>query len=157
MEADTAKRIEEMAAMLRRHGLRHHVDVELQAIRVVCVTETYRNLRDERIAIVTLSAPEEGRLLRGTIERAFAAGDDASRVCERLCRMAADTPLVGVEYDADLDNLRLVIETFLADARPTPQQVLTMIGCLVDAAEIWFAAGLLATDGRRGGHKADAA
>jgi hypothetical protein len=136
-----AVRLDDVAAALRQGGLRHHVDADQGVIRVIFVTETYRNLRDERLAIVTLSTPEEGRIVRGTIERAFAAGDDASQVCARLCRMAADTPLVGVEYDRDGDNLRLVVESCVEDARPTSRQVLSMIGRLVEAADVWFAAG----------------
>lgn len=115
--------IDDLAALLGACGMRHHVDAEQGVIRVVFVTETYRNLRDERLAIVTLATPEEGRIVRGTIEWAFACGGDAPRACEQFCRMAADTPLVGVEYDADGDNVRMVVESCLEDATATSQQV----------------------------------
>lgn len=139
-----ALRIEDLAGLLGQCGMRHHVDAEQGVIRVVFVTETYRNLRDERLAIVTLATSEEGRLVRGTIERAFACGSDAERACAVFCRMAADTPLVGVEYDPDGDNLRMVVESCLEDASATSQQVLAMLGRLVSAAETWFTAGRLA-------------
>lgn len=142
-EAALAARIEDLATLLGACGMRHHADAEQGVIRVVFVTETYRNLRDEQLAIVTLATPEEGRIVRGTIEWAFACGGDAPRACEQFCRMAADTPLVGVEYDPDGDNLRMVVESCLEDAAATSQQVLSMLGRLVSAAEIWFTAARL--------------
>lgn len=139
-----AAHLEEISALLRQRGLQHHVDADQALIRVVFTTETYRNMRNERLAIVTLSTPDAGRLLRGTIERAFPPGGDAGRDCELLCRMAADTPLVGVEYDRDTENLRMVVESCVEDSRPTTRQVLSMVGRLVEAAEIWFTARQLA-------------
>lgn len=146
-----AVRLEDVAALLRHCSVRHHVDAEQGVIRVVFVTEAYRNLRDERLAIVTLATPEQGGTVRGTIERAFATGSDVSRACEQFCRMAADTPLVGVEYDPDGDNLRMVVESSIEDAAAS-QQVLSMLGRLVLAAEIWFRASRLADKPAESGH-----
>lgn len=158
-----ALNLDELTTLLGQQGLRHHVDGEQEVIRVVFATETYHNLRGERLAIVTLSTPDKGRILRGTIERAFAPGADVPRACELLCEMAAVTPLVGLEYDRDCDNLRIVAECGVEDSRPTARQVVSLVGRLVDAAEVWFAARLLAESrmagaaSRRPGREQDAA
>jgi hypothetical protein len=155
--------LDDLVTLLGQQGLRHHVDVDQGVIRVVFTTETYHNLRGERLAIVTLSTPDEGRILRGTIERAFEPRDDVPRACALLCEMAAATPLVGVEYDRDCDNLRIVAECGVEDSRPTARQIVSLVGRLVDAAEVWFAARLLADSRpagsacRRPGREQDAA
>lgn len=126
--------------VLSEQRLRHHVDHEQQVIRLVFVTRSYRNLRGERLLIAQLTMPEEGRRCRVAVERAFAAGPSPATTCLRLCRAAAETPLVGVEFDADFDNVRLVTETIVEDGSLTRLQLLAMIDAVVGAAECWQAA-----------------
>jgi len=84
---------------------------------------------------------------RVTIEQAFAAGKDAAVTCLALYHAASDTPLVGIEFDADCKNLRLVAETVVEDGGLTRRQLLSMIDSVVGAAEAWQAAAVRA-DGR---------
>lgn len=128
------------AEILSKERVRHHVDVDEDVIRVVFVTRHYRNLRGERLAIAQISMPDDGRRCRVTLERAFAPGSDAAATCLALCRAAAATPLVGVEFDAECDNVRMVVETVVEDAGLTRLQLLWMIDSIIDAAEIWQAA-----------------
>jgi len=131
----------ECAQALAAEGVRHHVDVEEQAIRVAFLTRHYRNLRGERLAIVRIEAPDEGHRCRVSIERAFAVGEDSATACERLCRLAAAMPLVGVEFDADREDLRLVAEMPVEDGTLSRLQLLSMVDRVVEAAEAWhFAA-----------------
>ncbi len=125
------------ADVLSKERVRHHVDVEQQLIRLVFVTRRYRNLRGEKLAIAQIAVPDEGRRCRVTIERAFSPGADAAATCLALCRAASDTPLVGVEFDADFENLRMVIETVVEDGGVTRLQLLSMVDSLVEAAESW--------------------
>ena len=130
------------AEYLSRARIRHHVDDEQSTIRVVFVTRHYRNLRGERLAIVQITTPDDGRRCRVTIERAFAPGPDAAATCLTLCRAAADTPLVGVEFDLQHENFRMAIEAVVEDGELTGGQCLSMVDSLVQAAEVWH----LATD-----------
>ena len=100
--------VEECASFLRRLKMRHHVDREQALIRLVFVTHGYRNLRDEKLVIVEVETLDEGQRVRACIPRAFAPGGDPAAVCLAACRLAADTPLVGVEFDAECEDLRLV-------------------------------------------------
>ncbi len=135
------------AEILSKEHVRHHVDIEQGVIRVVFVTRHYRNLRGEKLAIAQITVPDDGRRCRVTLERAFAPGIDAASTCLALCRAAAATPLVGVEFDAECDNLRMVVETVVEDAGLTRLQLLSMIGSVIDAAEIWQAVvGRVAAD-----------
>jgi len=127
------------AELLAAERVRHHVDLEEHVIRVVLVTREYRNLRDEKLAILQVAVPDEGRRCRVTIERAFAVGADAAATCLELCRAAADTPTVGVEFDADFDNLRMVVETVVEDGDLSRRQLISMVDALKEAAEIWHA------------------
>lgn len=129
--------VEEYESFLRGLKLRHHVDHEQSLIRVVFVTHEYRNLRDEKLAIVEVESLDDGQRVRACIPRAFAPGRDPAAVCFAACRLAADTPLVGVEFDAECENLRLVTDVPVADGVLTPGQLDAMIGRLVDAAELW--------------------
>jgi hypothetical protein len=126
--------------ILAKERVRHHVDVKGNVIRVVFVTRHYRNMRGEKLAIAQIAAPDDGRRCRVTIERAFAAGPDAAATCLALCQAASDTPLVGIEFDADCENLRLVAETVVEDGGLTRRQLLSMVGSVVEAAEAWQAA-----------------
>lgn len=126
--------------ILAAEGIRHHVDDVEGAIRIVFLTRGYRNLRDENFAVVTLATPDDGRRCRLTIERAFTPGRNAAAACLALCRHAAGTPCVGVEYDAAQKNLRLVTEAVVEDGDLTPLQLLTMVDQLVAAAETAHAA-----------------
>jgi hypothetical protein len=128
------------AEILAKERVRHHVDVEGNVIRVVFVTRHYRNIRGEKLAIAQIAAPDDGRRCRVTIERAFAPGPDAAATCLALCQAASDTPLVGIEFDAHCENLRLVAETAVEDGGLTRRQLLSMVGSVVEAAEAWQAA-----------------
>lgn len=139
-ESFMAFTLECCAELLSKERVRHHVDAEQAVIRMVFVTRHYKNLRGEKLAIAQITTPDDGRRCRVTLERAFAIGADAAATCLSLCRVAADTPLVGVEFDADCENLRLVIETAVEDGRLTRLQLLAMVDSLVEAAEVWHSA-----------------
>lgn len=115
----------------------YHHDAEQDVIRVVRLTCEYRNLRDEKMAILQITTPDEGRRCRVTIERAFRASEDTASICRELCRAAADTPLVGVEFDAEFDNLRMVVEAVVEDGDLTRQQLMAMIDSLAVAVDVW--------------------
>ena len=119
--------------------VRHHLDIEQHVIRVVRLTRSYRNLRDEKLAILQVALPDEGRRCRVTIERAFTVGADEAATCRELCRAAAATPAVGVEFDADFDNLRIVAENVIEDGDLTRRQLVSMVESVTEAAEIWHA------------------
>jgi glycine/D-amino acid oxidase-like deaminating enzyme len=127
------------ARMLAHDGVRHHVDMTEGVIRTVFVTRHYRNPRGERLAIVRLDTPDDGHRCRASLPRAFSPGVDPARTCLALCRMAAETPAVGVEFDAEAEGLRLVVETIVEDGRLTPLQLVSMIDRVVAAAEAWSA------------------
>lgn len=136
-----------MAISLRRcvehlvaSGVRHHLDAQEQVIRVVRVTREYRSLRDERLAILQITTPDDGRRCRVTIERAFAVGPDVARTCLDLCRAAAATPVVGAEFDAEYENLRIIAETVVEDGDLTRRQLVSMVDAVAETAEIWHAA-----------------
>jgi hypothetical protein len=57
----------------------------------------------------------------------------------RMTCLAAGTPLVHAEYDADFENLRMVVETIVEDGSLTQLQLMSMIDRLVEAAEVWHA------------------
>lgn len=123
--------------MLAAEAVRHHVDDEERAIRIAFVTRTYRNLRGEKLAIVRLETPDDGHRCRVSIERAFGCSGDPAATCLLVTCLAADTPLVHAEYDADFENLRMVVETVVEDGAITPLQLMSMIDRLVEAAEVW--------------------
>lgn len=127
------------ATMLSRDGVRHHVDMTQGVIRTVMVTRHYINPRGERLAIVRLDTPDDGHRCRASIPRAFAPGDEPAATCLALCRLAADTPAVGVEFDAE-EGLRIVAETIVEDGRLTTLQITSMIDRVVQAAETWHVA-----------------
>ena len=128
------------ATILSQDGVRHHVDIEDAAIRAVFVTRQYRNPRGERLAIVRIETPDDGYRCRVTLQRAFDVGPDAATTCLALCRMAADTPLVAIEYDEPAEDLRMVIEAVVEDGELTRLQLLSMVDRLVEAAEVWHTA-----------------
>ena len=127
------------AQLLSLTRMRHHLDREQSLIRVVFVTRHYRNLRGEKLAIAQIAMPDDGRRCRVTIERAFAPGPSAAATCLALCKVAADTPLVGVEFDMECENLRLATETVVEDGGLTVRQLLSMVDSVVEAAEAWQA------------------
>jgi hypothetical protein len=129
--------LSQCAGFLSTAGIRHHVDADQGVLRLVFVTEHYRNLRGERLLIMTLETPDDGQRCRASIQRAFAAGGDVATSCLTLCRLAADTPLVAAEYDADFEDLRMVVETVVEDAEFTSAQLTAMVNRLVEAAEVW--------------------
>lgn len=131
--------MKDCAAAVAETGLRFHHDEAEQVIRLVFVTSCYRNRRGEHLAVVTLALPDAGQRLRLSIERAIDPGGDPAAVCLAACRFAAAVPLVGVEYDADFDNLRLVVEATVDRATINQEQLRIMIDRLVDAAELWQA------------------
>lgn len=135
------------AKLLSQEGVRHHVDTHDGVVRVVFVTRHYENPRGEKLAIINLETPDDGRRCRASIARAFPVTGDPAVACLACCRLAADTPLVGVEYDADGEDLRLVVETVVEDSRLTSRQLLATIDRLIEAAEAWHI-GMRATAGR---------
>lgn len=132
-----ATNLSQCAAILARERVRHHVDVEEDLIRLVFVTRHYHNLRGERLLIAILETPDDGRRCRLAVRRAFAVEGDVAATCLSMCRLAADTPLVSVEFDADCEDLRMVVETAVEDGDLTARQLLSMIDGLVEAAECW--------------------
>ena len=129
--------LKECSQMLAAEAVRHHVDEEDQVIRITFVTRTYCNLRGEKLAIVRLETPDDGHRCRVSIERAFACDGDIAATCMLVACLAADAPLVHAEYDADFENLRMVVETVVEDGAITPLQLMSMIDRLVEAAEVW--------------------
>jgi hypothetical protein len=129
--------IADCAHLLAEQGLRHHVDYEEAVIRLVFVTRQYRNLRGEKLVVMSIEAPDDGRRVRASIARAFAVDTDPAAACLAGCRLAADTPLVAVEFDADFSDLRLVVETAVEDGSLSQIQLVSMIDRLVEAAEAW--------------------
>lgn len=127
------------ARLLATLGLRHHVDADEGVIRLVFVTREYRNLRGEHLIVMGLETPDGGQRVRACISRAFAPGDDPAATCLALCRLAADVPLVAVEFADDEAELRLVVETTIEDGTLSASQLAAMIDRLVEAAETWAA------------------
>lgn len=140
----------ECARLLAQQGVRHHVDAEQAVIRVVFVTQRYRNRRDEKLAVISLETPDDGRRVRLCLARAFEPGGDPATLCLAACRLAADTPLVSAEFDADFDDLRLVVETAVEDGAIMPVQLTSMIDRLLDAAEVWSGVPEMARPAQRG-------
>lgn len=128
------------ARVLTAAGIRHHLDTDEAAIRVVFVTRRYVNGRGEKLVIVKLEPLDDGRRLRASIARAFPAGDDPASMAIVLCRLAAGTPLVAAEFDEDRDGWRLVTDVAVEDGRLTARQVCSMLDHLVEAAEAWHVA-----------------
>lgn len=131
--------LDSCATMLARDGVRHHLDATEGVIRAVFVTRHYHNPRGERLAIVRIDTPDGGHRCRVSLPRAFPAGADPAGTCLALCRLAADTPAIGVEFDAE-EGMRLVVETIVEDGRLTPLQLVSMIDRVVAAAEAWSVA-----------------
>jgi len=152
----TKKRIPSMptslsacARLLTKLALRHHVDADHDVIRLVFVTREYMNLRGEHLVIMSLETPEEGRRVRGCISRAFAPGSDPAATCLALCRLAADMPLVSVEFDADQADLRLVVEMPIEDGTLAASQLAAIIDRLLEAVEAWAAAPVTSSEESR--------
>ena len=135
-----AMTLNDCSEILSQQGLRHHLDAAEGVIRAVFLTRHYHNLRGERLAIVRIDMPDDGHRCRVSIPRAFPSGDDATVTCLNLCQAAADTPLIGIEYDAAGEGLRLVAEAAVGDGSLTPLQLLVMIDSIVAAAEAWHVA-----------------
>jgi hypothetical protein len=127
----------ECSQMLSAEGVRHHIDAQQGVIRAVFVTRLYHNLRGERLAVMQIETPDHGQRFRIVIPRAFAVEGDIAAACLTACRLAADTPLVGIEYDADFEDLRMVVEAAVNDGELTSQQVLSMVDQLVAAVDVW--------------------
>lgn len=121
--------------LLSEAGIRHHVDPDQGVIRVVFVTRHYRNARGERVAVLTLDTPDDGRSCRVRLERAFPAGDDPGAICLTLCRLAADLPGVGFRYDDASRSITLALVSVVEDARLTAAQLCGILDRLVLAAE----------------------
>lgn len=141
------------ATMLTRDGVRHHMDMAEGVIRTVFVTRHYRNPRGERLAVVRIDTPDDGHRCRVSLPRAFPSDTDPAGTCLALCRLAADTPAVAVELDAE-EGVRLVVETIVENGRLTPLQLVSMIDRVVAAAEAWSVAiEAAAPSTRRGGRR----
>lgn len=128
------------SALLATEAVRHHVDLEQGAIRVVFMTRRYVNARGEKLAVIRIELPDDGCRCRVMLEQAFSPGRSAAATCLKLCRLAAETPLVGVEYDAPARSLRIVAEGVIEDGELTRLQMLSMIDRVVEASETWQAA-----------------
>jgi len=129
--------LSDCAALLRGAGIRHHVDPEAETIRVLMLTGRYTSPRAERLAIVGIATPDEGRRCRVAIAHAFAAGRDPAATCLAACRLAAATPLAAVEYDAVRRTIAIVSEIPIADGTLTADQLLAALEGVVLAAEAW--------------------
>lgn len=129
--------LKECSQMLTKEAVRHHVDDDEGAIRIAFVTRSYRNLRGEKLAIVRLETPDDGHRCRVSIERAFPCDGDIAATCMLVTRLAADTPLVHAEYDADFENLRMVVEMVVEDGVMSRLQLMSIVDRLVEAAEVW--------------------
>jgi len=125
----------ELAVLLRVSGIRHHVDVEEGVIRVVWVTRSFENLRGERHAILRIEPTCAGRVCRVTLARVADCGERAAASCERLARVAAHEPLVGVEYDPLKADLRLAAAAWVEHREFAPTELLAMIRGVIGAAE----------------------
>ena len=124
-----------LAASLAEGGIRHHLDAEAAAIRVVFVTRHYVNPRDERLAIVRLELTDGGNTCRVTLPRAFPAGSEVAATCLALCEAVGDVPLARVEHDATTGTLQLAAETPVEDGSLTPRQIFALLDAIVEAAE----------------------
>ena len=129
--------LKDCAERLQTAGLRHHLDVEERVIRVVVVTSRYLNRRGEHLAIITIAVQDEGERVRLSIERAFDASPDPAGTCLVACGCAAATPFVAAEYDADFDNLRLVIEAVVPKRGFAAAVLASLVDRLVGAVEAW--------------------
>ena len=129
--------VQRYARLLAEQGLKHHLDAEEGVLRIVLVTQAYRNARGEKLLILTVDAPDDGDRLRARLAFAFPPGDDPARLCLLLCRLTAETPLVAVEFDAEREDLALVAEMPVIDGAITARQVLALVDGLVAAAEEW--------------------
>jgi len=125
----------DLSSLVSKAKLRHHVDDEQGVIRVLLVTQGYRNLRGEHLAIVTVRPTDEGRSCRAALERAFPLADDAAAGCLAACGVAATIPLVAVEHDCVAGCLRLVAEMPVEDSAVTSAQVGALVDRLVEGAE----------------------
>ena len=132
--------LSQCSQLLALDGVRHHVDAGQGVIHAIFVTRQYKNLRGEKLIVMNIETPDGGHRCRVSIPRAFSADGYVAATCLSLCRLAADTPLVGVEYDADFEDLRLVVEVPVEDGGLTGLQLLSMVDRCVEAAEIWAAA-----------------
>lgn len=129
--------LSQCSQLLSLDGVRHHVDADAGVIHAIFVTRQYKNLRGEKLIVMNIEVPDAGARCRVSIPRAFAVDGDVAATCLSLCRLAADTPLVSVEYDADFEDLRLVAEVPVEDGGLTGLQLLSMVDRCVEAAELW--------------------
>lgn len=127
--------LSDLSRALAASRIRHHVDAEERVIRVVCATPSYENLRGERIAILRIEPACEGRIARVALARVSACGEDAAAACERLARVAASEPLVGVEFDAAEGDLRFVAQAWVEERSLSTGELPAMIDALIRAAE----------------------
>jgi hypothetical protein len=127
--------IGDLARLCLRGGLRHHLDAEEEAIRVVLVTKSYLNARRERLAIIRIEVAEAGGRCRVVLERAFAGGRNPAATCLRICRAMSDVPFVRLEPDDASRSLRLVAEMPIEDGQMTTRQLCGLIDGVVLAAE----------------------
>jgi hypothetical protein len=132
--------IEMLSQLLASGGVRHHLDSDEGAIRVVFVTRTYLSPRSERLAILRVEAAEGGCLCRVALERAFSGGTRVAATCLAVCEAVAGVPLARVEPDSESRSLRLVAELPVEDGNVTPRQLFALLDAVVEAAEAGQAA-----------------
>jgi hypothetical protein len=134
-ECAMAVSLEQLSALLANLGLRHHLDHEEAMLHVLLATRSYVNARGERLAVVRITAADEGRLCRATIERAVPPGHDLAATCLAACGAVADVPLAGIEHDRVTNSLRLVAEIPVEDGTLTPAQLGALVDSLAAGAE----------------------
>lgn len=127
--------LEQLSDLLAKVGLRHHLDREEATLHVLLTTRRYVNARGERLAFVRITAADEGRLCRATIERAVPTGHDPAATCLAVCGAVADVPLAGIEHDRATNSLRLVAEIPVEDGTLTPAQLGAVVDSLAVGAE----------------------
>ena len=124
-----------VSTLLAAAGIRHHVDREQDALRVVFVTTGYLNPRAERLAILRVDVADRGRRCRVTLDRAFATGRHPAATCLALCRGIGEVPFARMELDAEGRTFRLVADLPVEDGDLTAGQLCTLLDAVVAAAE----------------------
>jgi len=132
--------IEMLSHLLAAGGVRHHLDQDDQAIRVVFVTRQYLSPRSERLAILRVEAAEGGSLCRVVLERAFVGGPRAAARCLAICEALGRVPLAWVEHDSERRSLRLLAELPVEDGDLTPRQLFALLDAVIEGAEAGQAA-----------------
>lgn len=130
----------ECRLILNGDGVRHHLDAEAGVIWVVMVTRRYCNARGEQLVVAGIETPDEGHRCRVSIPHAFSPqpGVGIDELFLAACRLAAEMPLVKVEFDLRSTGLGLACELPVEDGGITALQLLSMLDRLIEATEAWY-------------------